>query len=130
MAGGIYITQTDKEQLSKLIEEAKYKEFKTDQYLKALEAEIERARVFQDNLVPKDVITMNSKVLLSMEGTEEEFTLVYPKEADVKHNKISVLSPIGTAILGYREGSTIEWKVPNGIIEIVVLKVLVQPCYK
>ena len=130
MLSGIYIRKTDKEHLLKLIEEAKYKDFKTDQYLKSLEAEIEKAKVNEDDHIPKDVITMNSRVILSMEGTEEEFTLVYPKDVDVKNNKISVFSPIGTAILGYREGSSIEWKVPNGIVEIKVVKVLYQPSYQ
>ena len=129
MLSGIYITKSDKERLIKLIEDAKYKDFKTDQYLRVLEAEIDKAKVIEDKAMPKDVITMNSRVLLSMEGTEEEFTLVYPKDADVKNNKISVFSPIGTAILGYREGSSIEWKVPNGVVEIKVVKVLSQPSY-
>ena len=77
--------------------------------------------------LPKDVITMNSKILIIMNGNEGEVTLVYPQEADLIEDKISILSPIGTAILGYREGDTIEWAVPSGSIEIHIQKILYQP---
>jgi regulator of nucleoside diphosphate kinase len=119
----IYITQADKEKLSKLIEESKYNEAKTNIYLKKLEAEINRAIIKSVAQLPTNIVIMNSNVLLEVDGFEEEATLVYPEHANVLKNKISVLSPLGTAILGYEEGSEIEWEVPNGKIKILVKKV-------
>ena len=123
MTNPIYITHTDKEKLSKLIEESKQNEKKNNSYLKKLEAEINRAIIRSESQLPTNIVTMDSNVLLVVDGSEEEATLVYPKHANVLKNKISVLSPLGTAILGYEEGSTIEWEVPDGMIEIFVKKV-------
>ncbi|MGI5901173.1 MAG: nucleoside diphosphate kinase regulator [Desulfitobacteriia bacterium] len=123
----ILITATDREKLLKLINKAKYEQLKNDPHLMDLETEINRAEIVNPEQLPKEVITMNSKVLLLVGDEEEEITLVFPNEANILENKISVLSPIGTAILGYREGSDIEWKVPNGTVLIKVKKVLYQP---
>jgi len=124
MSRKIYVTEADKQKLKKIIDDAiddKNKEFKE------LDAELARAEVVGINKLPADVITMNSRVLLLMDGIEEEISLVYPHEADVSQNMISVLSPVGIAILGYREGDTVEWRVPSGIIKVEVKKVLYQP---
>lgn len=127
MSRKIYITESDKDKLLKLIIKAQYEESKNNINLKELEAEINRAEVTSVGNLPEDVITMNTKVILLIDDEEEELTLVYPSEADMLENKVSVLSPIGTAILGYSEGSIIEWKVPNGTSKIEVKKVLFQP---
>ncbi len=127
MADPIYITQADKETLSKLIEEGRYSELKSNVYLKKLEAEINKAEVINKIQLSRNVVTMNSRVLLLVDGEEEEITLVYPQHANVRKNEISVLSPLGTAILGYREGNVIEWEVPAGKIVIIVKKVISQP---
>lgn len=72
---------------------------------------------------------MNSKIILKDLdlGEETTYTLVYPGEADLSENKISVLAPIGTAILGFREGDEIDWKVPAGIVKLEVKKIIYQP---
>jgi regulator of nucleoside diphosphate kinase len=127
MSRKIYITESDKDKLLDLIYKERYQDFKDNIYLKDLEAEINIATVTNLEQLPVDVITMNSKALLLVEGIEEEITLVYPGEANISENKVSVLSPIGTAILGYCEGSVIDWKVPMGIVQIEVKKVLFQP---
>ncbi|MBW9156928.1 nucleoside diphosphate kinase regulator [Clostridium sp. FP2] len=125
MSRKIFITESDKHKLLEIIN--KYEDSKNKQNLKDLEAEINRADVTSHEQMPSDVITMNTKVILLVGDTEEEINLVYPSEADISKNKISVLSPIGTAILGYCEGSIIEWKVPDGTVQIEVKKVLFQP---
>ncbi|MBB2183829.1 GreA/GreB family elongation factor [Lachnospiraceae bacterium MD1] len=123
MSKQIYITKADKDKLLELIDKARDKEIRSLQNLKDLEAEIKRAEVIHYEDLPENIIGMNSSVVLVVDGVEEEMTLVYPEEADVRKNKISVLSPIGTAILGYSEGSTFEWKVPSGTVQIYVKKV-------
>ncbi len=72
---------------------------------------------------------MNSTVCLEDLETGEEmtYTLVFPNEADIDQNKISVLAPIGTAMLGYRVGDTVEWPVPSGISRLQVKQILYQP---
>jgi regulator of nucleoside diphosphate kinase len=72
---------------------------------------------------------MNSQVLLKdMESGEETiYTLVYPEDVNLAENKISVLAPIGTAILGFRVGDIISWKVPVGTVKLRVEKILYQP---
>jgi regulator of nucleoside diphosphate kinase len=70
---------------------------------------------------------MNSKALLSLNENEMELSLVYPGEANLAKKRLSVLSPIGTAILGYGEGDRIEWEVPSGLAKIHIRKVLYQP---
>ncbi|NLO97556.1 MAG: nucleoside diphosphate kinase regulator [Peptococcaceae bacterium] len=127
MSRKIYITETDKHKLLKIIDKTKYDQPKNKEILNELEKEINRAVVIAPDQLPGDVISMNSKVLLAFGDEEEEYTLVYPEDADISQNRISVLSPIGTAILGYSEGSVIEWKVPDGIVKITVKKILFQP---
>ncbi|MDD5573746.1 MAG: nucleoside diphosphate kinase regulator [Candidatus Omnitrophica bacterium] len=94
-----------------------------------LEAELSKAIVVEADKIPPDVVTMNSKVCLKdMDTGEDEFyQLVYPEEADIGQNKISVLAPIGTAILGYKTGDIIEWKVPAGLRRLKIKKILYQP---
>jgi regulator of nucleoside diphosphate kinase len=72
---------------------------------------------------------MNSQVLLCDIDTLETmtYTLVFPKDADIDSGSISVLAPVGTAILGYRQGDIVEWPVPAGIRRLRIEKVLYQP---
>ncbi len=125
----IYITDLDLKRLSELLEAA----WRFNQYgladLAELAAELARAQVVPSAQVPAEVITMNSTVCLEDLETGEEmtFTLVFPNEADIDQNKISVLAPIGTAMLGYRVGDTLEWPVPGGISRLQVKQILYQP---
>lgn len=127
MARKIYITEADKTKLQELIDDLIKSDTDNKNYVKDLDNELNRAVIVKKNKIPVDVITMNSKINLVIDSDEEEVTLVYPNEIDIAENKISVLSPIGTAILGYREGDIIDWKVPNGVIKILVKKILYQP---
>ena len=128
MARKIYITESDKVKLQELVDELIQFHLNGKEYVKDLNKELGRAIIVTSGNIPRDVITMHSKVSLLMDDFEEEaLTLVYPDENDITENKISVFSPIGTAILGYREGDLIEWKVPEGAARIFVKKVLYQP---
>mgnify|MGYP000859444012 CR=1 FL=1 len=129
MVKQIYITELDKVRLQKLISNAlEYNLCKKD-YLKRLDQELQRALVVSSKDIPNDIITMNSSVaLVDMETNEEMiYTLVFPDDADLLENKISILAPIGTAILGYRVGDIVEWPVPDGIIKLKVDRIVFQP---
>jgi regulator of nucleoside diphosphate kinase len=95
----------------------------------ALQSELERAEIVAPNEVPPDVITMNSQAeLLDLDTNERmEFTLVYPAEADIEEGKISILAPLGTAMLGYRVGDEFEWAVPYGSRHLKVTRIEFQP---
>jgi regulator of nucleoside diphosphate kinase len=79
--------------------------------------------------VPNDVITMNSTFRLQdLDNAEEAvYSLVFPADADSLRGKISVLAPIGTAVLGYRVGDTVEWDVPAGLKRFTVKEIVYQP---
>lgn len=126
----IYITKPDYERLTKLIEIAREREGDANrEYLNRLEEELDRAEVVQQSDIPPDVITMRSTVRLKDLDTSEEmiYRLVFPSEANYDASKISVLAPIGTAMLGYRRGDMIEWEVPSGVRRLSVEEVLYQP---
>ncbi|MEN6313620.1 MAG: nucleoside diphosphate kinase regulator [Clostridiaceae bacterium] len=123
----IYITEVDKARLKKLIDDKLYDGMKMDKSLLTLDREINRATVVDIKQLRQDVVTMNSRFLLHLNGEEMEASLVYPHEADWTEKRLSVLSPIGTAILGYSEGNSIEWEVPSGVIAIEIKKILYQP---
>ena len=125
----LYVTENDVKRLQTLLEVAKQSQYYGSDELQKLGAELNRALVVASKDVPRDVITMNSKVrLLDLETKEEmTYTLVFPDEADFAEGKISVLAPIGTAMLGYRAGDTFSWQVPAGIRRIKILSILYQP---
>ena len=78
--------------------------------------ELSRAIVVPADQVPSDVVRMHSRVIYLDEsnGLSREVELSFPEGADLKHGKISILSPVGSALLGLREGQTIDWPFPNG----------------
>ena len=126
----IYITKPDHERLTKLIEIARERESDANrEYLDRLEEELDRAEVVQQKNIPADVITMRSTVRLKDLATGEGmiYRLVFPTEANYDEGQISVLAPIGTAMLGYRRGDVIEWEVPSGVRRLSVEEVLDQP---
>lgn len=126
----IYITEIDRQRLEKLIEVAGERDqLANRQYLHKLEHELDRAETVAPEDVPANVITMRSKVRLKDMNTGEEmvYTLVFPSEANFDEGKISVLAPVGTAMLGYRVGDCIEWQVPSGLRRLKVAELLYQP---
>jgi regulator of nucleoside diphosphate kinase len=106
----IYVTQNDLDRLLALVEAQTGKRFDK------LEGELTRAHVVPREKIPEGVVTMNSRVIFENDTTRErrEITLVYPGSADIEAGKISVLAPIGTALLGLRVGQSIDWELPNG----------------
>jgi regulator of nucleoside diphosphate kinase len=125
----IQITELDRKRLLDLIRDAQSGEYRKSVYLEDLRGELERAEVVPPDKIAGDVITMNSTVMLTDQdtGEEETYTLVYPENADTAQGKISILAPIGTAMLGYRAGDIFEWEVPAGKRRLKVEKILYQP---
>jgi regulator of nucleoside diphosphate kinase len=111
----IVVTQSDMEKLQRLIE-ARRAYARDLHHLNELENELERATVLPASRMPKDVVTMHSRVWIRDMRTGEhlEYEIVFPREADLSDNRISILAPIATALLGYRTGAIVEWDVPGG----------------
>lgn len=123
----IRITSLDMQRLKNLLDNPDLMQQKP--YLQELEHEIDRAVIVEPTEVSADTVTMNSTVRLIDLKTDEEtiVTLVYPDHANIAEGRISILAPIGTAILGCSEGEMVEWKVPDGIRSLKVDHILYQP---
>ena len=127
MERDLHINELDHKRLMRLIEDALNGVTEQSNSLRSLQVELTRANVVNAEELPRDVVTMRSRVLIMLEDEEKEITLVYPNEANRSTGKISILSPIGTAIIGYREGDVINWLTPGGLKRIRIKKVLYQP---
>jgi regulator of nucleoside diphosphate kinase len=95
-----------------------------------LEAELARAEIVEPKDMPSTVVTMNSRVRFKVASSSEEFTLslVYPKDVDASSEKISVLAPVGSALLGLSQGDEIEWPAPGGsMLNVRIEEVIYQP---
>jgi regulator of nucleoside diphosphate kinase len=125
----IYITKYDLTRLRELLQVGISFAERDRQSLESLQDELDRAHVVEPTAVPHDVVTMNSRARLKDLETNEEkvYTLVFPSEANLEQQKISILAPIGTAILGYRVGDAVEWQVPGGIRKLRIEEILYQP---
>lgn len=120
----IYITQFDYDRLKKLLNKRR----PHDANDKALLAELEKGEIIDPKKVPSDVITMNSQVNFKDEyGDDWNYWLVFPDDAELAKNKISILSPIGCALLGYRKGDTVTIPTPKGRRQLTVKEIVHQP---
>lgn len=123
----IFVTTEDKKRLAFIGQMARDSRDRGD--LLDLLDELNRAQVVAPEEVPPDVVTMSSRVrLLDLDqGTTFEYTLVYPQDADYSAGRISIVAPVGAAMLGYRVGDVVEWEVPAGRRRLRVEEVLFQP---
>ena len=112
----ITISSADYSGLLTLVDSARLDRRVPAESLDLLERELFRAAIVDSSELPADVVAMNSTVWFRDVNSDEieEYTLVYPAEADVVRDRISVLAPIGTALLGYRTGDVVQWRVPSG----------------
>lgn len=95
-----------------------------------LEAELRRADLVEPADIPATVVTMNSTVRFKVASSPEEFelTLVYPKDLDASGKKISILAPVGSALLGLSQGDQIQWPTPDGgMQQVSIQEIIYQP---
>jgi regulator of nucleoside diphosphate kinase len=122
----IVVTEADARRLRGLLAARHESTLSHDEaHLHELESELERAVLVAGSAIPPDVIAMDSvvRVLDLSSGERREYTLVYPAEANLAAGRISVLAPLGTALLGYREGDEFEWLMPGGKRRLRIEKV-------
>lgn len=125
----IFISSFDLNRLEELLENVQHSSNRNNRHLEELAKELLRAEIVDPKDIPPDVITMNSQIrLVDMDSKQElTYSLVFPADADIDQNKISILAPVGTALIGYRIGDVIEWGVPSGRRRLKVKKIIYQP---
>ena len=125
----LIISDVDHDQLNSLFFSRLAQAFSDRTYLKSLRQELNIARIVPREEIPPDVVTMNSTVRIRDVHSNEidTYTLVYPHDADIAEGKLSILAPIGTAILGYRVGDLVQWQVPSGRVRFRIEELVFQP---
>lgn len=125
----LIVSSLDYLRIQKQINEAKQKKTIDPKEVEKLVQELNSATILNPHEIPGDVVTMNSVVKISfLEGGKQvEFKIVYPEDANFKEKKVSIFSPIATALIGFRVGDTIEWMVPGGLTKIRIDEIIYQP---
>jgi len=123
----VVLTSQDLDRLEALLESLPSNAFPGK---KELRNELDRAEIVEPEQIPPSVVTMNSTVRFHIDSSGEDFclTLVYPKDVDGSGDKISILAPVGGALLGLSTGDEIEWPRPGGgTIKVRIVEVVYQP---
>ncbi len=125
--GDIHIPEIDKARLMELLFVQEQGNMAMAMAVVELEHELERAIVVEPQRVARNVVTMNSRALVRLDEVPVEVALVYPGDADESAGKLSVCSDVGAAILGFREGDCVDWRVDGRTRRIRVERVVYQP---
>lgn len=127
--GSITVTQLDFIRLTQLIQALRENKSVDIEYLVFLGIELQKALKVDSKLITPDFVTMNS--VMNVEfldgGKTMELRLVYPQEANFSKGLISVLSPLGCALLGYKSGDVVTFKAPKGEQKVRINSVIYQP---
>lgn len=125
----VTLTKNDYTRIYKAITDAKNSKTINSNEAEKLLSELSKAEIVPSEKIDNDVVTMNSEVKLFFENTQKEqsFKIVYPQDSNLKENKISIFSPIATALIGYKIGDEIEWIVPGGMTKIKIVDLIYQP---
>jgi regulator of nucleoside diphosphate kinase len=125
----VRLTDVDLRQLQSLIEGSKLRDVRDAGRAEMLEQHLDEADVLPATHIGPDVVTMNSEVLVTDTGSGEAFSfdIVFPRSADVSEGRISVLEPLGMAVLGRSVGDRITWDVPGGMRTLLIEDVIYQP---
>ena len=121
----IYISRYDYTKLRLLLSTALYSRT-NNLALRNLREELDRAAVIDPAAFPADVVTMDSTVEFEdlHTGEIEAYTITFPERADVDSGRMSILAPIGTALIGCRVGSIINWSTPGGVRQLKIRRVV------
>ena len=125
----IIITRNDFSRIQKSIDYAKSRKSIGKNEVENLINELHSALIVDPHEVPGDVVTMNSIVKISFLDSNKsmQFQIVYPGGANIRENKISIFSPVATALIGYKAGDEIDWIVPSGLTKIRIEEIVYQP---
>ena len=121
----IVLTERDHKRLSLLAEQSADR---NSEIAETILIELERARVVKDEKIPKNAVRMGSSVRFTTDlGEDRQVTLVYPGNADIADGKISILTPIGAALIGLSTGQSIDWETRDGRACRLTVETVEQP---
>lgn len=125
----IILSRLDFSRIHKSIHDAKRMNTLGAAEAELLLKELDSAEIVEPSEIPHDVVTMNSIVKISFLNSDKtvQFQIVYPGEANIRENKISIFSPVATALIGYKVSNEIEWMVPSGLTKIRIEEIIYQP---
>jgi len=125
----LIITKLDSDRLRGRLVNIKEKTGKLNAELEMLLAELDKASIVESTDIPGDIVTMNTRVKVEFSNNTKPmvFQIVYPEKADLKSGRISIFAPVATALIGYKKGDKVKWKVPSGEIIITIREILFQP---
>ena len=125
----LIINRLDYARIKKSISDAKQFKSITNTEAEKLLQELDAAKIVEPEAIPSNVVTMNSILKLSFLNNDKniQFQIVYPEQANIKENKISIFSPIATALIGYKVSDEVEWIVPAGLTRIRIDEIIYQP---
>jgi regulator of nucleoside diphosphate kinase len=125
----IIINRLDYARIKRCINDAKQIKSISNAEAEKLMKELDSAKIVTPENIPSNVVTMNSIVKVSFlnNNKQVQFQIVYPDLANIRENKISIFSPIATALIGYKVADEIEWIVPAGITNIRIDEIIYQP---
>ena len=125
----IIVNRLDYLRIIKQIDEARLNKTIDVSEAEKLLHELNSAIILDPDKIPGDVVTMNSVIKISFadSGKQQEFKIVYPNDSNFKEKKVSIFSPIATALIGFRVGDLIEWIVPGGLTKIRIDEIIYQP---
>lgn len=125
----LHITEYDMQRLRKIIGDVRKWDRRDREYLDYLEKELDDAVLVPSDQMPVDFVTLNTRMRVrDLDSNDEEsIQLVFPSDANFREGKISILTPVGTALIGYRAGDTVEWKIPSGTRRLRIEEIIYQP---
>lgn len=125
----ILITPTDYRRLERLVDQLAASARLDEARIQALDDELARAQIVEESRLPPDVVTMETEVEVVDVDTAERLRIcvVFPHAADVDQGRVSILAPVGLAVLGMREGDEFTWKTPSRVRRLRIERVVHQP---
>jgi regulator of nucleoside diphosphate kinase len=126
--GSLILEKKDYVYLKRILNISGYAgDFETQKSLRKLTDELKEAQIVNNEDMPNDVVRFNSQITLALDnGMERTLQLVIPSDRDIKNSKISILTPMGAALMGYSQGDTVTWDFPGGTKEFKIVKVTQQ----
>ncbi|HZW66582.1 MAG TPA: GreA/GreB family elongation factor [Hanamia sp.] len=112
----VILARTDFEILNSYVKNLHGMQVNERENFSKLSGELKKAQIVEDDSMPADIVRLGSTVVIKDLITRRDMTvtIVLPSKADIKQKKVSVLAPVGTALIGFRKGQTVSWNVPSG----------------
>jgi regulator of nucleoside diphosphate kinase len=122
----VILTKSDYEILNSYVKNLHGMQVNEKENFSKLSGELKKAQVIDDASLPANIVRLGSTVVVKDLMTKRDLTvtIVLPQQADIKQKKVSVLAPIGTALIGFKKGQTVSWDVPSGKKDFKIMNVI------